>query len=244
MALSGSFARNDATQYSDIDLWLFMPNPEDCIPDYDLHYHDGFLVSISRTTIEQKRNDLEKPDSAIWAVMGIQQAKTLFDPSHLFAELQNAANAFDWQPLQNEANQYASTHLRGLIEEAHKILTGLSTQNESTTYIATLGMTLGLARLMAVQHGLLMHTENEYERRIQESAGLTSKWTRLYRWAAGYDCPANQISPTAFRAIAALELYIKTARRLRDVLDTADSFVINQTVTIITQANYQLPETP
>lgn len=239
VVLSGSFARGDYATYSDIDLIFYMTDASACVPDYELHYHDDLLVSISRTMIAKKREEMGLPQAAIWVVEGLRQSKILYDPSGEFATLQREAFDFVWESLQSQANQYASENLRGLIEEAHKILSGFQLKNDAMLYIAALGMIISLPRIIAVQRGLLMVTENQYVDRVQESVGINSEWTRIYRIAAGIDHPLKVVQNLVrTRALAALKLFELTVNLLRDQLQSIDLTMIDQVLRIIAEARY------
>jgi hypothetical protein len=238
VVLSGSFARGDATPFSDVDLIFYMTTAEACVPDYELHYEHSYLISLSRSTIGQKWSEMQTPSSAIWAVEGIRQSQILHDPSGNFTALQQSAKQFRWEPLQPKANQYAGEHLRGLIEEVHKVLTGLHKQDESTLAIAILGLILSLPRIIAVQRGLLMITENEFVDRVLESTGHVSAWARHYRIAAAMDFHTTGANIIFKRATAVLQLYVETVRLLRSGLHAEDIRVIDQAVNIIHTAEF------
>lgn len=129
-----------------------------------------------RTTITAKREELARPETAIWAVPGLQQAQMLLDKDGSLGELQRAALTFIWEPLQAVADAYASHIVMGDGEEVHKIPGALMARDESAILYGTLGLVLGLARAVAIQRGLLIQTENSFFRQVQEAVGRDSAW--------------------------------------------------------------------
>ena len=145
------------------------------------------LVSLSTTTVDAKRAELSRPETAIWAVPGLRQARILLDRDGALAALLREAQAFRWEPLQPAADAYASYNVMGLAEEVHKVLGALEGADESAALNATWGLVAGLARAVIVQRGVLIRTENAYFLQAQEAAGLESAWSRAFRVAAGFE---------------------------------------------------------
>jgi hypothetical protein len=219
MLLAGSYARGDATPYSDIDLIRFVPVlPEVDADRYTLAYRAGHLVSLSTTTIDAKRAELSRPETAIWTVPGLRQARILRDRGGALAALLQEAQAFRWESLQPEADAYASYNVMGLVEEVHKVLGALEHADESAALNATWGLVAGLARAVIVQRGVLIRTENAYFQQAQEAAGPASAWSLAFRVAAGYEATPTGVSSVLARASAALRLYHETAALLSSVL--------------------------
>lgn len=227
IALLGSHARGEATPYSDVDLLIF----EDTTPvTYHLEYLDGRLISISHTTIDSKRADMQQPQTAIWAVPGLRTCQILFDPQGHLADLCQEANAFEWTPLQAAANAYASEQVMGYAEEAHKILSGLVRGHESTVLYGCWGMVRGMAQVVLVQRGVLIPTENEYIELVQITAG--ADWARQYRVATGLDVIDG--TPAIQRGLAALRLYGLTAALMRPICEPAHWAVVEGALSLIT----------
>jgi hypothetical protein len=234
MLLAGSYARGDATPYSDIDLIRFIPVlPATDADRYTLAYRKGHLVSLSTTTVEAKRAELGRPGTAIWAVPGLQQACLLRDRDGALASLLQEARAFRWAPMQSEADACASYNVMGLVEEVHKVLGALERADESAALNATWGLIAGLARAVIVQRGVLIQTENAYFQQVQEAAGLGSAWSRAFRVAAGCEVTPTDLSPVLARASAALRLYHETTTLLSSALQPQHLTVIDGVLTRI-----------
>jgi len=243
LALTGSHARGEATPYSDVDLLRFVAvPPEKETERYSLKYWGGYLISVSTTTIAAKQEELARPETAIWAVPGLRQARILLDKDGSLGELQRAALAFTWEPWQAAADEYASHVVVGDAEEVHKILGALMRRDESAILYGTLGLVLGLARAVAVQRGLLIQTENSFFRQVQEAVGRDSAWTHDFRLAAGFKAGPADLPPVEVRGIAGLHLYRETVRLLRSSLLPAHLEVIDSTLDRIQASGLTLPD--
>jgi hypothetical protein len=219
IALAGSYARGDATRWSDVDIIRYATTmPATSEERYTLAIRDRRLVSVSTTTIATKQAELTQPELAIFVVPGLRQARILYDPSGALAKLHQQARDFTWEPLRAGASAYASEMVIGLAEEAHKLLGALSRGDESATLYAAHGALLGLTRAVAVGRGILIESENSYYRQVQEAAGLDSAWTRYHRTAAGLVTATSHATPAVAIGVAALHLYRETARLLAPLL--------------------------
>lgn len=238
VALTGSFARGDATRYSDVDLIRYAGElPELAEERYTLRYREGHLVSIDTTTIEDKQGQLRRPQDAIFAVAGLLQSRILFDANSTLAELLAEAADFSWEPLRPAAVSYVAEMVMGNAEEAHKVLGSLLRRDESAILYTALGMLSGLTRAVAVYHGVLVESENSYYRQVQEAAGLASAWTRHHRSLAGFDPLPPALTPYEARAATALRLYVETARMVDDVFQPAHREVVEATVAAIAESD-------
>ncbi len=241
VALAGSYARGDATRWSDVDIIRYATTmPATSEERYTLAIRDGRLVSVSTTTIAAKQADMRRPEEAIFVVPGLRQARILHDPSGALAALHQQARAFTWEPLQTAANAYASELVMGLAEEAHKLLGALSRRDESAILYAAHGAVAGLTRAIVVGRGVLIESENSYYRQAQEATGLDSAWTRYHRAAAGFVAAASRKTPAVAIGIAALHLYRETARLLSSLLLPRHLLVIEATLEVIATSAYGL----
>lgn len=240
ITMTGSFSRGQGTPYSDIDLQLYVKEkPRELIGSLALRQWQGFLVSIHYDDIEVERAKFTHPWDAIWAVPGLRQAVILYDENGSLADLQQAAVEFEWSPLQSPANQYASSEITAYAEETYKILSGLSLNHESKVLYANTGLVSGMAQAVLVQRGVMIETENRYYDLVQESVGLDSEWTRLFRLALGADVSSTtELPPYRIRGIAALELYRQTAELMDSIILEEHREVIISTLSSIKQAGH------
>jgi hypothetical protein len=238
IALGGSYARGQAHAYSDVDILHLVTTLPPENKRYILKYQSGPLISVSAKTVAAEREKLSQPEKAIWAVPGLRQLRILLDNDGSLAQLQQEARAFTWEPLQAAADEYASRLVVGNAEEAHKVLGGLVTRDESAALHAVLGLYLGMAQAFSVQRGILIHTENAYFRLVQDVAGRDSAWTRYFRLAVGLDAGPPEQPPAEARGIAALQLYRETARMLRSILQREHAEVVDGTLALIEQSGF------
>lgn len=226
IAYTGSLTRDDVHAYSDVDLYLFYPTPTP--PHYALDFHGETLVSLSRRTIDEMLDQFRHPEQAVWAVAGIRQAITLYDPDGHFARLQQAAHEFTWEPLREAANAYVSAQMVGYIEEAYKLMGTLRKRYKSAILYALSGLVHGLPMVLVVQGGVLLTSENAFFASAERTAGLDSAWAGYFRVAAGL-LEADLLE----RGRAALRLYVETAHLMNDILLPTDRPLVEQAVQTI-----------
>lgn len=231
LALAGSYSRCTQDQHSDVDVDIFLESlPEET---YTLRIMGGKLISLKYILLRDEYDSLTKPEKAIWAVSGLQEMQILLDETGQLAGLRQAAFDFHWEDLQNAANNYAVEELMGCAEEVHKIIGGLSTNEESKVLYAVWGLFKGLANAMVVQRGMIMESENRYFDIIQENIGRTHEWTRAFRLALGADVGDVNIPIYRTRGEAALELYTHTAHLFKNIISEKHREVIENTLQLV-----------
>lgn len=230
----GSYSRGQESKYSDVDFDIFVSQlPEDPDDRYTLRYWDNKLISLKYTLLDDERAALTNPRRAIWAVPGLRGMKIVLDKDGSLAELQNAAQEFDWSPLQAAANHFAAEEIMGNAEEVHKILNGLTRAHESTVLYATWGLVKNMLEAVAVQRGIMIVSENKYFDLIQDSMGRDSKWTAAFRTAWGLDPVSSQYQA---RGMAALQLYRLSAAMFDELITEKHRDVVNHTLQRIKEA--------
>lgn len=236
VGLTGSYARGQANKFSDIDLDIYVVKLSKRLYDrYTLQYWDNRLVSLKQILLTEERAALMNPRRAIWAVPGLRDMRILLDKDGSITALQEAARKFDWSTLQESADEYAAEEILGNAEEAHKILSGLTRDDESTVLYATWGVVKNMLEAVAVQRGLMIGSENHYFDVIQDAIGRGSEWTRAFRTAWGLDANGSQYSA---RGVAALKLYRLTAVMFDALIPEKHREVINKTLQLIKEAGY------
>ena len=233
----GSYARGQESKYSDVDFDIFASRlPENPYDGYTLRYWDHKLVSLKYMLLDDERSALTNPRRAIWAVPGLRGMKILLDKDGSMAELQRAAQEFDWSSLQPLADEFAAEEIMGNAEEAHKILNGLAREHESTVLYASWGLVKNMLEAVAVQRGIMILSENRYFDLIQDSVGRGSNWTRALRTAWGLDPSGSGYGP---RGVAALALYCLSAEMFDELIPAKHRDVVDKTVQLIKEAGYR-----
>jgi predicted nucleotidyltransferase len=128
LALTGSYARGNATAYSDVDVLRFVRERSERTKHYV--YRHGRLIGISTRTFDQYRQRFTLPEEAIFVVPALREACVLLDKEGEFTQLQQEAQAWTWEPLQAAANYYAGEMMMGQTEIVHKTLRALILQDK------------------------------------------------------------------------------------------------------------------
>jgi len=233
IVLMGSFSRNEATEYSDIDIVRFAFNNE-CknLPGNGSHIIDNRLVVVSDVNPSQVEEWFFEPNKASNCLQGVKNAKILIDRNQYFTEIQNRAFNFKWDDImQQKANQYARKEMVGNIEEVHKGLAGLKRGEIGRILNARHGLSWGLCNIVQVQKGILRIGDNSFFDQIITVMGADSDWSKLCHISFGID---GKTSPTLKeQIIAGLKLYILTADLLKDIFNIEDVALIDHTIVLI-----------
>src|SRR5688572_17200439 len=236
VGIVGSYSRGQESKYSDVDFDIFVSKvPDNPYDRYTLRYWDNKLISLKYTLLDDERSALTNPRRAIWAVPGLRGMKIFLDKDGSLTELQKSAQGFDWSTVQGMADEFAAEQVMHCAEEAHKILNGLSRGHESTVLYAVAGLVWNMLEAVAVQHGILVVSENRYFDLIQDTVGRDSKWTSVFRTSWGLDSASSQYQS---RGIAALILYSLTAAMFNELIPEKHRDVVNNTLRLIQEAGY------
>jgi predicted nucleotidyltransferase len=231
--LTGSFARGEATAYSDVDLIRYMVEPPKTERErYTLTVRQGYLISLTQVTIEEQETDMQKPEKAIMVVPSLRQGQVLYDPRSHLHYLRKKAFDFEWEPLQKAANEYVAEELMGFAEEAHKIISAILTKNESAVVYGSMSLVLAMPRLFAVQQGMMIRSENSLFSQVQEAVGDESNWTKYHRKAMGMDAVAED-GAVFERGRAALSLYRETVAFMGKFLQPKQTEVVQNALNAI-----------
>lgn len=231
IAITGSYARRENQEHSDVDLDIFVN--ELPLETYTLRLLNGKLISLKYLLLKDEYESLTKPERAVWAVPGLRQMQILQDEKGEIAKLKQAAFDFNWADLQNTADEYAAEKLMGCAEEAHKIISGLTNNHESKVLYASWGMFKELSFSAVVQAGLMIDSENRAFDIIQNHLGHDHPWTRAFRLSFGMDCGDPNIPAYQTRGKAALELYVQTAILFKNIIPDRYREVIDHTLQMI-----------
>ena len=227
IALMGSFARNDAGTFSDVDIVRFHRGNDTRQVESATHFIHGALVVVSDVVPSQVEDWLTKPEQATTCIAGIRSARTLCDEEGYFRVIQARAHQFVWdETMQQKANAYASTQMVGWIEEVYKGLEGLRRCDNGRLINARHGLSWGLTDIMRVQKGILISGDNASYLAVTAALGERSEWVRLSRKSFAIDGDVSL--PDQVRA--GLRLYALTAEQLSEVFNPEERTLIEETV--------------
>lgn len=207
--LTGSYARGDYKQFSDIDLTCFLK------PSFNykenpsiLFYQDNILYSITKTSLESWKEAINDPKTYYYLIHPIKEAIVIKDEFGKFQEFKNSLDEVIGKKIHEKRTKYINENIIGYLEEVHKIMNGLKSKNELLLNYAIIGLILGLANILTVHFEVFMKTENELFQKIQEVTGMDSNCAREFRKTLGI---GQQIT-TIQRAESALKLYLETIK--------------------------------
>ncbi|HEX9990849.1 MAG TPA: nucleotidyltransferase domain-containing protein [Chloroflexia bacterium] len=229
IVLGGSHARGDAGLYSDVDVALFVKDDVQP-PPKQFFYRDGYLVSIAFKNVAGIREEISRPNRAIFVVPGLRGATILLDKNGSVGNLLRDIDAFVWEPLQPAADSYASYTVMALAEQVHKVLTETPRGNELALAYATAKLLPGLTEAVAVQRGVLVKSDNTYYEQVEAVAG--PEWAKDHRIVAGVDAEVGDATPATSRALAAVRLYRETVEFLRSSMEPAHLAIAERAVKI------------
>lgn len=240
ITLGGSYARGEATQYSDVDLacfWREGLKP----PPKRFFYRGGKLISVKMTSVSEIQGMLARPQSALLFASG--KHRLLLDKDGSVARLLREIEDFRWETLQSDANWNISIWMMLEAEEVHKILREFQQGNETGLAYAVSKLISELTLLVAMRYGILIISDSTYYRQVEEAAGSDSAWTRAHRIAIGLEPGPDDIEPIRARGIAALHFYRETLEILRPVMSGEYLEVAEQVLKVVDEAVEQLPFT-
>jgi hypothetical protein len=213
-ALMGSRARGDAGPFSDVDLVFLVREERKDGSDFESYLVDGKLVNVSRVADHTAQEWFSKPIVASEVIGGLRDAKILFDPQGLFAEIQQRALAFEWdQTMRERASDWVSCQMVGWAEEVGKGLEGLRRGDPARLLQARHGLSWGLNHVVQLHLGVLLTGDNGFFEEVGNAVGKNSRWVQLRNRAFGVGPqPVDDADPLAAQVIAGLELYVETAQ--------------------------------
>lgn len=241
MVVLGSYAREDAGPYSDIDLLRIIDENAD-VGSGGSYLIDDRLVNVSNADPAQVEAWFTEPNLAVTVVAALREAKILLDKEQTFASIQKRANSFIWdEEMQSKADKYASQEMVGWIEEVHKGLEGLRRLNlnldadELAREVvgrllnARFGCTFGLSHVVQVQKGIAINSDNAFYAELTQAIGRDSSWSRLRDLAFGVGRDGRV--PTLQEQVeAGLLLYVETVNILGEAIQPEHKSLIERTV--------------
>ena len=223
-ALTGSFAREDADRYSDIDLLLFdetLPNGKSPVKQLTVR-HDR-LISLTTATAGFWREHFDWPSTAVYTVPAFRNLRPLFDQTGVLAELVERAQSFSWDPLQTAADEFVREKVVQQAEVAHKLLSGIERREPERLAVYAWEIVNELSLAVAVHRRIFIESGNHTFAEVCRAQGIESPWTQVHRRASGKNGGVDGGSTVLERGVAALRLYQMTATIIEDLLQLEGS---------------------
>jgi Nucleotidyltransferase domain len=212
--LVGSWARGDAHEGSDVDLWVIGPREGEVVLE-----RSGRHISVHYATMRSERRRMRAPAHIGGVVPGWRTAKVLRDPNGAAARLRSEARRFRWRSVRGACDAYISRQLVGWSEEVMKLLRALETGESETAAVQRNLLANRMAFLRSVEFEYLWGTENGLWERVALRAGPL--YRSVQRTALGTSGEGWRRS-----CEAALRLYSLTARANLKVLKGARRRVV------------------
>lgn len=231
--LVGSGARGTMGRFSDLDLTFITKNETSKAHEkYGLLYRNERLISKNVRSLAELKEVMLKPLESVKALQVLKDAKILRDsPAGELSAIRQNAIDFVWSSeFQKSANREASYELAGNAEELHKILKGLSENNEMALIAGAWGIALSMPLVIALRNGVLSLGDNFFFQQVRESLGSSSSWSRCHEIATGSRGGPENYSRLAQQAIGSAWLYEETAKECTDILSSNDREVIHQAI--------------
>lgn len=229
LVLVGSYARNDAGPYSDIDLVRFVHSGRKCTDDGTHLDRNNRLINISSVEPEEYEKWFVEPYQATKWIAGLRIARVLIDRDGFFVcGLQERARNFIWtSTIQSRASIDACQRMIGWTEEVHKGLEGLHRGNDYGRLLHAIhGLSWGLSEVLQIQHGVLISSDNSLFEQIELTLGEEKNMIKLRRITFGID----GCYTLGERVRAGLEFYILLYEQMKIIWQEYDIRTIEQTV--------------
>ncbi len=216
VVMVGSYARGNASPYSDLDLVVL----GECLEHYERR--DGVLVVVHRANAADIRQSFTNGMATGSIIPGWREAKILYDQHEIAAQLQREAHAWTWDAVDAAAcDRYVAQELAGLAEEVQKLAGSIQRGAPLTAAVQRNVLVLRMAGIMAVHRRVLYGSENRLWDLM--AAELGDPWATLQAQAMGLGG-----EPFAQTCRAALDLYAQTAYAARAVLDDQQYLIVDQ----------------
>jgi len=204
--LGGSWARGDAHEGSDIDLWVVGRRGRNRVFE-----RDGRMVTVKFGRAADERWEMRTPCRLDGAIPGWRNARILRDPTGLAAKLKSEARRFRWAPVRRARDAYLAKQIAELAEEVAKLLRALETGERETASVQRNLLANRMAMLRMLSFERLWETENGLWEAAARRAG--PEFRAAQRAALGTDGGSWQAS-----CEGALRLYALTARASLPIL--------------------------
>lgn len=225
--LTGSHARGEANEYSDLDLRVVGEGP-----DKKLKRHDEFLIAISWMTVDEHRAAFDEPSQVGSVVPGWKSAVILHDPDDIAAELQKGAGGWGWARVAEKADEWIAQEITEYAEEIHTLLGNFEDDKPAAAAAERSQLAMHLAQVMSVHKQIQYESENDLWELVAEAMG--GRYGELQEKAL-----AQREIDLEGSAAAARQLFAIAAAEVRHLLDEDQLAVVRHACEI---AGYPLPD--
>jgi predicted nucleotidyltransferase len=212
--ITGSHARGDAHPESDIDVRVIGKGSSP-----ELKRHEEFLISTSWQTVDESEALFSDPAQVGEVIPGWRDAVILHDPQDNAATLKKRAEAWSWDEISKESDEWVAEQITEYAEEVHTLIGNLEQELLSGAAAIRSQLALHLAQYLAVHHRILYESENVLWEKVAE--------------VMGDDYAVNQSlalglteGPFEKSSRAALDLFGAAAADTVDVLDDVQREVV------------------
>ncbi len=222
--LTGSWARGDAHQESDLDIRVIGPER-----DKHLFREGGFLVSSQWMPAEEQRAGFDDPAEVGSVVPGWRSAVILSDPSGTAARLKEEAENWTWERVESARNDLVGQEMAKYAEELHSLVGNLDQDLLLGAAIQRNAVAGQLAPILALHLKILYETEKELWDLVAERMG--DGWEDTQKTALGVDGSSFLKS-----CVATFRLFNLAASEVDKVLSAEQREVVNHTRDLADQA--------
>ena len=214
VVLTGSHARRDAAEHSDIDLVALGAGTS------TITQRDGHLVVVSWNAVDVVCTSFGEPYQVGLVIPGWRRALILHDPSGIAAALQVEANTWTWDRIGSaHCDALVTDDITGFAEEVHKLVNALAQDWPAMAAIQRNVLAMRLPVIMALHHRLLCETENRLWDMVARHIG--GQWADAMRRALGLGGESFSTTCTA-----ALDLYVLSAAEVDNLLDAQQRRIV------------------
>lgn len=212
--LTGSHARGDANEHSDLDLRVVGDGPSKV-----LKRHDEFLVAISGMTREEHREKFADPSEVGSVVPGWKSAVILYDPDGVAAALQEEAKGWTWDRVAEKADEWVAREITEYAEEIHTLIGNLEDGQLTAASAERSQVAMHLAHVLSVHKRIAYESENDLWELVAEAMG--GRYGELQSEALAED--AVELADSTG---AAKQLFAIAAAEVRSLLDERQRAVV------------------
>lgn len=209
VVLAGSWARRDARQHSDIDLWVIGSR----VGTRAL-WHPPYVVNVCLTTVGHEKSLMASPRRAGACVPGWKAALVLHDSNGVAARLKRRAHRFRYAEISKLCDRWVRESIAGWAEEVVKMNRALAEGQFETAAVQRNLLADALGHVMAVHRRIFWDSENGFWERIGRRVG--GAWKIAQGAALGTRDESLEQS-----CRGAVSFYRLTARGVWSVLDAS-----------------------